>query len=140
MQRRKNAGKGGFFHTFWGSCVGGMVVALLCGMGLLVILALIGTGAESPSQVILPFGLLALALTMLVAGWMSVSLWGHDTPVPALVSGSILALVLVAVGLCFGGSTLPLGVRLSGAPIGILLALIGGLVAGRKPKRHRRRA
>ena len=139
MQRQRSAGKGAFIHTFWGACLGGVAAAILAGVALLVILALVGTGVETPSRVILPFGLVAYAVAMLLAGWVSVKLWGHDTPIPALLAGAMLALILVAVGLCFGGSTLPLGVRLSGAPVGILLALIGGLVAGRKPKRRRRR-
>ncbi len=127
-----------FFHTLWGSCLGGMGAALCCGLGLLLLFALIATGVETPSRVVLPMGLVAFGVAMVLAGWVSVRLWGHDTPIPALMAGAILSLLLLAVGLCFGGSTLPLGVRLSGAPVGVLLALLGGLFAGRRPKRHRR--
>ena len=140
MQRRKGSDFHTFIHSFWGACLGGILIALLGGVALLMILALIGTVMETPSRVILPFGFLALGVAMLLSGWTSVRLWGHDTPIPALLSGALLAVILVAVGLCFGGSTLPLGVRLCGAPIGVLLALLGGLLGGKKPKKHRRRS
>ncbi len=129
-----------FMHSFWGAVITGMIAALGVGCILLFVFSCICMGFQTPIAYLVPFGLLGLSCSMVAGGWVTTKLWGHHSPLPALLTGGVLALFLIAVGLCFPGSTLPAAIRLAGGPIGVVLAFAGGVIgASQKKKRRKRR-
>lgn len=138
MKYKRN--RGGFFHTFWGAVLGGTLTALGVGLALMVVFSICAMGTEKPVTVAMPLGLIALAIAMLACGYTVTRLWGHPSPVPALTGGALLSVFLVACGLCFPGSTLPVAIRLAGGPVATVLSVCGGLIATKRGKKRRHHA
>lgn len=122
---------------FWGAVFWGMGLGLAAGGLSLLLFAAILSGADDPTAHLSVFGLAGAAISALVTGYAARKLWGHPTPIPSLIGGAILAVLLAAGGLCFPGSTLPAAVRCAGIPVIVLLAVLASLaVPDGKRRRH----
>ena len=116
----------------------GMVLSLAIALALLMVMALILYRTQDPTAYIGVLSLIPLGIGGFLCGVLCTKLWGHPSPVPSLVGGCLLALLVLSAGLCIPGSTLSFGVRLGACPCIALLSLFGGLLCLR-PRRGRRR-
>ena len=114
-------------------------LTILVSVLLLLLMAYILSKTEDPVALMRPLAYAALGLACLFCGYMSVRLCGKGGVLPAILSGGIYLLLILGTGFLFPSVEGTWLTRLLAFALGVFISVLGGYIAGRRHRTHRRK-